>query len=118
MKKHLNSIITGVMITLISSAIIGGLWLYTDYKITKEKQALINAESAKNKAYTNRLYRVTIKRLNTVDSKIYSMDTSNIKQHEDLIHSVNQLEYAVIKHNKNVKETLDEIKKYNFITGN
>lgn len=101
------------MITLISALILGGIALSTDFYVQKAKQELINKNDNEAKGQLNRLYRVTVNRINAIEDNIQEMDRKNRDEHEQLNASIKSLTYAVTKNNKEIKKTLKEIKENN-----
>ena len=108
-----NNILVGVMVTLISSAIIGMFVIALDYYIYKGKQELINTQHIEQKGVINKMYRNSVERMNIFEDKITKFESDNKIQHDELHVSIKQLVWAVSKNNKDMKKTLDEIKSYN-----
>lgn len=111
-----NNILQGVLITLISAAIIGMLTLATDYYVTKQEQELINNNNDKTKAQLNRLYRVTVNQMNQIDDKVDRVNAENNEQHRELYTAVKELKYVIIKNNKDMRKDLEELKQSQLIS--
>ena len=116
-EKVKNNIVIGVMTVLISTAIIGGFALASEFYIFKAKQEMHNTNHDEQKEKFNKMYRVTVNQMNNINDnltdKIEKIDEANTKQHGALSTSIQQLTWAVTKNNNAVKETLKEIKNFN-----
>lgn len=116
-EKVKNNIVIGVMTVLISTAILGGFALASEFYVFKAKQEMHNTDHDKSREHFNKMYRVTVNQMNDINDnltdKIEKIDEANTKQHGSLSTSIQQLTWAVTKNNKAVKETLKEIKNFN-----
>ena len=117
MNNLIKNIVTGVLIAIFSSTIGGGLWLYTDYKITKGKQEVINSNlEAINKANL-KIYRNSVAYFKEAIIRLDSNSVANIRQHKqlfkeikDLSNDIGALRYVIIKGNSKVGKQLEELK--------
>lgn len=121
--KKLDNILHGVLVALLTAGLIGGFLFYTEYKVYQQKdvddkEALSTKIDGYNKTVValnsnlegeNKKYTI---KFDTLDIKLDKLE-SNLGNVEIRL---NQLTYAIIKSNKDIKETLDDLKTYGYIS--
>jgi len=111
MRKYYAAILQGILITLISTIIIGGVMFYTDHQIQKKEFELYKkstSEKFKSNDYLLQDFRQALDSKNgATNSRIDDLKDENTEEHKLLVDGFRALKFVVIDDNKELKDKLD-----------